>query len=122
MEELFTTRDGRVVRIQIDDVDFSVEVTVVASGEEIGTLEFHEIEMDSRAPSVLRFTSAFLEGPDGSYRRQGIGRRCLQLIREISDMEIVAADDDGQRRDDGSHLTGDAPAFVTRMREEGLIR
>jgi len=97
-------------------------VTDAASGSEIGGLRFREIEVDSRVANILRLTWAYLDGMDGSYVRQGIGRRCLELVREISGLEIVAADVDGQRHDDGSHLTGDAPGFVARMRQDGLIR
>jgi hypothetical protein len=42
-------------------------------------------------------------------------------VKELSNLPIIANDHDGVRRDDGSHLTGDAPAFVQKMREEGLI-
>lgn len=57
----------------------------------------------------------------GSYRRQGIGREMLRRMIEMTGMAIFAAENDGQVQEDGSHLTGDAPAFVAEMRREGLI-
>ena len=45
----------------------------------------------------------------------------LRLVRERSNLPIIANSNDGHQQDDGSHLTGDAPGFVERMRAAGLI-
>ncbi len=58
---------------------------------------------------------------DSSYKRKGIGRESLKFFKEITGTQIVASENDGIRKDDGSHLTGDAPVFVSKMQEEGII-
>jgi hypothetical protein len=73
---------------------------------DVGAMEFRIIETDH--DSFLMLTWAYLDLLDPSYRFQGIGRECLRRVKERSGMVIVAQDDDGQRRGDGSHLTGDA--------------
>lgn len=112
--EVFICRNGRKVTISFDEATFDVNVRDV-NGESVGGLRFNEQD------GQLLLTWAYLDqlGPD--YVRQGIGRRCLQIASQFSGMPIVARDNDGIQRDDGSHLTGDAPQFVARMRTEGLI-
>ena len=63
----------------------------------------------------------FLEGPDGSrkYLQQGIGRAIIEEVGSC-DIPIVFTRNDGIKRDDGSHLTGDGPSFATKMVSEGL--
>ena len=46
---------------------------------------------------------------DESYKHKGIGREALVFFKEVSGGTIVAEDDDGIQKNDGSHLTGDAP-------------
>jgi hypothetical protein len=82
-------------------------------------MEFYEVEIPHG--NVLKLAWAFLDKLDGQYLHQGIGRQILKLVWERYRMPIIAEDDDGIQKDDGSHLTGDAPAFIARMREEGLI-
>lgn len=45
----------------------------------------------------------------------------LRRMIEMTGMAIFPAENDGQVQEDGSHLTGDAPAFIAEMRREGLI-
>lgn len=58
---------------------------------------------------------------DDSYKHEGIGREALTFFREIHGLPITASKEDGLKKDDGSHLTGDAPGFVQKMRDEGII-
>ncbi|WP_306002462.1 MULTISPECIES: hypothetical protein [Brevundimonas] len=118
MEEEFVCRDGRVVSILIDE-DAYEAVATDQGGERIGALAFSLMEDPSGYS--LKLVHAFLDGMGGSYRRQGIGREMLRRMIEMTGMAIFAAENDGQVQEDGSHLTGDAPAFVAKMRREGLI-
>ena len=120
-KETYQLNDGRSVIIDIDDLDYDVTVAAHPSGEKIGYMKFRLIEMPLDNHSYLHLTHAFLDEAGRGYVHKGIGRRCLELVRELSGLSISASDHDGQRRDDGSHLTGDAPGFVFKMREEGLI-
>lgn len=118
MEEEFVCRDGRVVSILIDEDTYEA-VATVEGGERIGALAFSLIKDPSGYS--LKLVHAFLEGMGGGYRRQGIGREMLRRMIEMTGMAIFAAVNDGQVQEDGSHLTGDGPAFVAKMRSEGLI-
>ena len=121
MEDEFTTADRRVVSIHIDDED-DYKVTVkTADGRLIGNIEFTEIDMPDNEMNILKMRWAYLDQLGGSYLRQGIGRRCLELVKAFSSLGIIAAANDGQQQEDGSHLTGDAPGFVAKMRREGVI-
>lgn len=115
---IFTTKDGRTVLIAIDD--FGEEILVTdAQGKEIGSIELSLIESDHS--DHYRIVSMFLDKDGGGYLRQGIGRESLKQHIAIFNTSIIAADDDGIRKNDGSHLTGDAPGFINQMREEGLV-
>lgn len=56
-----------------------------------------------------------------SFKKSGLGRAALELFTEYTGANVYAREHDGQVRDDGSHLTGDAPIFVGQMIEEGLL-
>ena len=118
-EAAYRCKDGREVRIYIDDdADFLTTVRD-GDGREIGRFEFNWI--DDLNGDYLKLCWAYLDRLDPSYLRQGIGRECLKRVKEFSDLAIVAEDHDGVQRDDGSHLTNDAPSFVEQMRREHLI-
>ncbi len=118
-ESLYRCKDSREVTIKIDD-EMDYKATVAdRDGKEIGRIEFRQIE-DCNG-DYLKMCWAYLDLLDPSYRCQGIGRECLKQVGELSGLPIVAEVHDGIHQDDGSHLTGDAPAFIERMRSEGLI-
>ena len=122
MKETFRLDDKRSVDITVDEFDYAVAVTDTEDGKLVGEMEFRLIEGPGDGlGDELKLTSAYLDKSGPEYKGQGIGRRCLQLVRAASGLEITADEFDGQRQDDGSHLTGDAPGFVATMREEGLI-
>lgn len=87
----------------------------------IGGIYLNLIEVDEHSDPYYYITRMYLDKKDKSYLRQGIGREALIYFKEIYGYKITAAEDDGQRKDDGSHLTGDAPSFVAKMIEEGVI-
>ncbi|HEY0313834.1 MAG TPA: hypothetical protein VGC56_15250 [Allosphingosinicella sp.] len=120
MKTLFQTKDRRTVEIEVDEFDWTVRVRTVTGGDEIGRMSFEEHECADGRSSALYLTWCFLDRIPG-WTGVGIGRECLRLAGEVSASPITAAADDGMKREDGSHLTGDAPGFVQRMREEGLI-
>lgn len=115
----YLCKDGRQVTICVDDeMDYMTTVNDNA-GKEIGRIEFTYIQEDQ--DDYLKLTWAYLDRLDSTYRFQGIGRECLKLVKELSGLPIVAEDNDGISRSDGSHLTGDAAGFVNRMRVERII-
>jgi hypothetical protein len=113
--ERYTCRNGEEVTIEFDDTSYTARAFDVHR-QEVGRFEF-----DEHDGPVLKLVWAYLDRVDKKYKRQGIGCRILQIAKERYGMPIVAEDNDGLRKDDGSHLTGDAPGFVSQMRRRGLI-
>lgn len=58
--------------------------------------------------------------PNGSFRRQGIGRRALEFVRAEEGILPAFRYPDGLDWDDGSHLIDDGPMFAEAMIKEGL--
>lgn len=54
-------------------------------------------------------------------KQQGIGKQVLSFFIEETDGSIWTRMPDGIVRNDGSHLTEDAIAFVFKMQDKGLI-
>lgn len=112
------TRDGRDVVIEISDSGETIWIKTL-SGEEIGRAELSYIEDDVK--DYYRLTWMYLDLLDPSYRRQGLGRAALQFHLDNFASSIEVSENDGHRKSDGSHLSGDAPAFVGKMVQEGLL-
>ena len=105
--------NGRVIKIRIDD---DSEIVYLENGEVIGNYEdfvFIEDEFDSSKYLLARMYVPITG--------QGLGRATIEFFSDYYDATIWARSNDGIVREDGSHLTEDAPGFVTKMIEEGLI-
>ena len=117
MSDLFRCNNGEEVRIAIDEfADFETKV-IGPSGEEIGRFEFRA----DWECGYLLLSWMYLDLKDPKWKNQGIGREILLRIKEMTSLTIVTREDDGFVQDDGSHLTGDAPGFVAKMCQEGII-
>lgn len=55
------------------------------------------------------------------YIGQGLGEESIKFFTDYGFEPIIASEDDGIKRDDGSHLTGNARSFVESMQLKGLI-
>jgi hypothetical protein len=75
-ETQYRCKNDRQVTIEIDDFKYTVSV-FDTDHREIGQLIFEE-----RDDSVLKLTWAFLDKLGTEYVHQGIGRRCLELVKE----------------------------------------
>lgn len=117
MSHVFKCANGENVTIDIDDFTWEAKVTG-PDGESIGRIEFQQIEEENG--EYLKILWMYLDRSDPRWKKQGIGREVLRLVKHASDLPIVAGSDTGEEGD-GSHLTGDAPAFVAKMRDEGII-
>lgn len=118
----FKIKTGEVVTISIDDDGENI-IVHNQSGIKIGKIELakHEQDDDYTSYEWYKITWMFLDAAGNKYTHQGIGRECLKWHKEIYMLPITAAEDNGQTYDDGSHLTGDAPGFIRKMREEGIV-
>lgn len=54
-------------------------------------------------------------------KRIGIGTEIFKRHTERFELPIIARENDGQRWEDGSHLTGDGVPFIEKMREKGYV-
>ncbi|WP_124513902.1 hypothetical protein [Acidovorax sp. FJL06] len=115
-EVIFTASDGQTYEISVDD--FGEEIRVVLGGKTVGTISLRYIEGDPpRQPDTYHITHLALE----ECAHRGIGRRCLELHREVFSSPITAGADNGTTSDDGSHLTGDGPGFIAKMSKAGIV-
>lgn len=110
-----TLTSGEVVEIRFQEDS----VAVYAGSEEVGRLSFRQIEEPGE--TYYHLTHAFIEGRGGAYKRQGIGTEAIRLFRDCTGGPITFSEDDGIQREDGSHLTGDAPEFVNSLKKK-LVR
>ena len=114
---IFRTKDKGDVEIEWTDDDKMIARTIGTSPEVIGSIAFTHIEgSDDRDEGHYLVTNMYLDGPNesGEYTRQGIGREMITSVP----LPVTFHRDDGNRRDDGGHLTGDGPGFAKRMVEQ----
>ena len=79
MKETFWLDDKRSVVITVNEFDCAVVVRDADDSKLVDELEFRLIEGQNPGfPDELKLTSAFLDKSSSDYKRQGIGRRCLQ--------------------------------------------
>ena len=110
--------DGRIITLIYDDMDFSISFE--ENGDRIGD-EFRFIDEDIDEDdfgSGERYLLARMYSP---IKGAGLGRAAIEFFIDMTDAEIYARPHDGRVRNDGSHLTEDAPSFVLKMQQEGLI-
>ncbi len=85
----------------------------------VGEMQFQTIEFDG--DDLLKLSWMYLDIAGPGYTGSGIGRHMLKLMNDFNGGPVVAESVGGLKQDDGSHLTGGADGFVTKMRAEGLI-
>ena len=110
--------DKEIITIEVDDSGSEVKV-INGDGKEIGSVSFDE--QDDGFHQYCKITWMYLDKLGDRYIRKGIGREVLKCQHEYMGLPLVASQNDGHKQDDGSHLTGDAPAFIAKMRQEGIV-
>jgi len=113
--ETFKSRKGYVV-IEVDEYCAIVKNT---NGDKIGNVDF--LFIDDGYHQYLMLQNCFIEGDNRKWLHAGIGTRCVELIVQETGMSLVARSACGPVRSDGTHLTGDAPRWVSKMVSKGLI-
>lgn len=117
----FEFEGGRTVTIGIEDA--TMVRVINEEGQEVGRFEFTEIEAEPELglAASYKLVWAYLDLIDDTYKGKGIGREILKRWKTYTGEVPWTESNDGHRREDGGHLTGDAPGFVARMRNAGLI-
>lgn len=109
---LFTSKSGQQYDIDVTD---GSEILVTKDGKKCGSILLSCRECDDA--DHYHIANLGLEG----CKRQGVGRQCLKLHKEIFGAPLTAGSSHSGKQDDGSHLTGDGPGFIEKMREEGIV-
>jgi len=108
----FTSKSGQQYEIDVTD---GSEILVTKDGKKCGSILLSCRECDDA--DYYHITNLGLEGCKG----EGVGRQCLKLHKEMFDAPLTAGSSHSGKQDDGSHLTGDGPGFIKKMREEGIV-
>ena len=113
---------------RVYQINGTTNITLILNEDqtEIAFFNMHGVELDGEfcfddeSENGRRFLLRRMYAPS-TLKNAGLGRAALQLFKDNTDATIYVRPNDGEQREDGSHLTEDAPAFVVRMMEEGLI-
>lgn len=108
-----TLKNGQQVELRLSD-EWNEITFYNTNGDKLhGEFEFIQNEFNDE-----RFLLSRMFTP---YPKQGIGEAALRFFIEETDSVVWTRMNDGFVRDDGSHLTEDAPHFVGKMQDKGLI-
>lgn len=103
----FIDKKGREITLNVDESEMAIDAW--HESILIGSIRFNLIEeVDCE---YLLVTNMHLDQTEG-YLRAGIGTEIINLAEQEFACSVAFATDDGNKRDDGSHLTGDGPAFA----------
>lgn len=117
MEEQFIAKNGSSYLINISDDGDLIIVTKAGVGVGTISLDYRDDEEGSGDSSRYHITHLALDDCKGL----GIGQRCLELHIEYFGFPLTAGYAGYGQADDGSHLTGDGPAFIEKMRKKGIV-
>ncbi|MUV15158.1 hypothetical protein [Noviluteimonas gilva] len=106
-----------------DEIELVFEgdcVYAYAGGNEVGEFHFncYDQPYQHSSETFARLTHAFLEGNNGRYMRQGVGTEAIRFFLRSTGYILELPEDDGIKKDDGSHLVQDGPAFVNSLRRK----
>ncbi|TKI69917.1 hypothetical protein FCU45_04715 [Sulfurimonas crateris] len=104
-ERIYELQNQERIKIILDEMGEEILVKTL-DDKKIGSIELHDNDGNFY---ILRM---FLDELDSRYTNQGIGIECLLFHKEMFGSIITCAQDDGNTRSDGSHLTGGAPGFM----------
>ena len=113
MVRQLTLSNGRQIEMRLSDEQD--EITFYENNVQLdGDFKFEEDEEFNPGRYLLKRMYSPIP-------RQGIGQKALEFFIEVTDGIIWTRPDNGQPRDDQSHLTDKAPAFVRKMQKLDLI-
>lgn len=119
-EQIYLTlSDGTVLLLSYDDT--MTRVRIFHDGEKCGEIGFELRSEETSGPGqdvqVARLVHLFNE----QFAGHGVGTEAVKWFLFQAGLDAGAlefADDDGIRRDDGSHLTGNGPAFAASLKRK----
>lgn len=114
-ERDYQINGNALITLKIDD--FANEITFFDSNDNKLDGEFVFVDEDEYSDNYLL---ARMYAP-AKFKKSGLGRAAIEFFKDYMSTSVYARENDGHRRNDGSHLTEDAPGFVSQMIAEGLI-
>lgn len=114
---------GEQIRLIADDPEDVSKIRAINSiKQEIGEIWFARNEDNPREEEVLLINHLGLNKLGEDYTHQGIGEAILRMVKENTDLPIVATCPRSfLEKADASHLIDLGPKFVIKMRQLGLI-
>lgn len=109
---IYKNSKGQAIVLTLNDDHTEITIKDLR-GKLIGEFEFKELDYGN-GYKLMRMYSNEL-------KQTGIGRAVLEYFRDVVGSPIFVSPNDGIEREDGSHLTEDAPSFVSHMIAVGLI-
>ncbi|MBX9866082.1 MAG: hypothetical protein K2Y14_04150 [Burkholderiales bacterium] len=122
---VYDLKDGRRIQLAFD-LDNGCEVTeLLSDNEEVnaGSISWEHNDEEYDGYERIQDERCHITHLNlfSGYIRQGIGTEIIRKLKEDYGCLVTFSDDDGIRRDDGSHLTGDGPAFVNSLKRNEII-
>lgn len=108
---IYRASTGKHYKLIMNDEQTEILINDLQN-KQIGEFEFKEL--DYSGYKLMRMYS-------NDAKQSGLGRAALEYFRDVVGFPIYVSSNDGLTKNDGSHLTEDAPGFVAKMIEEQLI-
>lgn len=108
---IYRNSKGKLFKFILED-EFELLIEDI-NGNSVGEFEFKELDYGNGYKVMRMYTN--------QYSNTGLGSAALQYFLDIFGGPLYTSPNDGITRDDGSHLTEDAPSFVQHMIAKGLI-
>ena len=116
-EKDYQIPNGRIITLVLNEYENSISFK--ENGDEIGDeFRFIDENFDDENLGGTRYLLARMYSPISN---SGLGRAAIEFFKDVTGAIIYARPNDGIVREDGSHLTEDAPGFVMKMIKEGLL-
>lgn len=109
---IYKNSKGQAIMLSLNDDQTEITIKDL-KGNQIGEFEFKELDYGNGYKLMRMYSNAL--------KQTGIGRAVLEYFREVVGFPIFVSPNDNVEREDGSHLTEDAPSFVSHMIAVGLI-
>jgi len=112
-KRVYRLKNGDQVTLEISLAYYQISVLNPTNEEDYGQIimEFEDLDYD-------RYLILSMNSPA---QQIGFGTAALEFFKDYTQGQIYARPNDGIVRNDGSHLTNNAPIFVGKMRALGLI-
>lgn len=108
---IYRNSKGTLFKFILED-EFEILIKDM-DGNSIGEFEFKELDYGNGYKVIRMYTN--------DYKNTGLGSAALEYFLDMYGGPLYTSPNDGIRRDDGSHLTEDAPTFVQHMIAKGII-